>query len=78
MAGPRHGRLLRERTVDAFDHGHDFTRGGWGPRYNDEVMGRELSKVMAKSGDLLFGRRTWQDFTTAWGHATTATRSPRT
>src|SRR3954467_1731261 len=47
-----------------------FTHGGWGPRYNDEVMGRELAKRMARPGDLLLGRRTWQDFTTAWGRAT--------
>ncbi|MEU8972887.1 dihydrofolate reductase family protein [Streptomyces monashensis] len=47
-----------------------FRHGGWGPQYNDEVMGRELAKGMAKPGDMLFGRRTWQDFTTAWGNAT--------
>jgi dihydrofolate reductase len=47
-----------------------FIHGGWGPRYNDEVMGRELAKGMAKPGDMLFGRRTWQDFITAWGRAT--------
>jgi dihydrofolate reductase len=47
-----------------------FTHGGWGPRYNDEVMGRELAKGMAKPGDLLLGRTTWQDFITAWGRAT--------
>ena len=47
-----------------------FTHGGWGPRYNDEVMGREMAKAMAKPGDMLFGRRTWQDFITAWGHRT--------
>jgi hypothetical protein len=33
-------------------------------------MGRELGKGMAKPGDMLFGRRTWQDFITAWGRAT--------
>lgn len=44
-----------------------FTHGGWGPRYNDEVMGREMGKAMTAPGDMLFGRRTWQDFTTAWG-----------
>jgi dihydrofolate reductase len=44
-----------------------FAHGGWGQRYNDEVMGREMAKDMAKPGDLLFGRRTWQDFITAWG-----------
>ncbi|MBO8196100.1 dihydrofolate reductase family protein [Streptomyces oryzae] len=47
-----------------------FSHGGWGPQYNDEVMGRELATGMAKPGDMLFGRRTWQDFTAAWGHAT--------
>ena len=43
-----------------------FTHGGWGERYNDEVLGREMGKGMAKPGDMLFGRRTWQDFITAW------------
>ena len=47
-----------------------FTHGGWGQRYNDEVMGREMAKSMAKPGDMLFGRRTWQDFVTAWGRLT--------
>jgi dihydrofolate reductase len=47
-----------------------FTHGGWGPRYDDEVMGREMAKAMAKPGDMLLGRRTWQDFSTAWGRRT--------
>jgi dihydrofolate reductase len=47
-----------------------FAHGGWGQRYNDEVMGREMAKAMAKPGDMLFGRRTWQDFITAWGRLT--------
>jgi dihydrofolate reductase len=47
-----------------------FTHGGWGQRYNDEVMGREMATAMAKPGDMLFGRRTWQDFITAWGRVT--------
>jgi len=47
-----------------------FAQGGWGVRYNDEVMGREMAKAMAKPGDMLFGRRTWQDFITAWGRST--------
>ena len=47
-----------------------FGYGGWGQRYNDEVMGRELAEGMAKPGDMLFGRRTWQDFITAWGRST--------
>jgi dihydrofolate reductase len=33
-------------------------------------MGREMAKAMAKPGDMLFGRRTWQDFITAWGRST--------
>jgi dihydrofolate reductase len=47
-----------------------FAHGGWGPRYDDEVMGREMAKAMAKPGDMLLGRRTWQDFITAWGRLT--------
>jgi dihydrofolate reductase len=47
-----------------------FTHGGWGGRYQDEVMAREMASGMAKPGDMLFGRRTWQDFITAWAHRT--------
>lgn len=47
-----------------------FTHGGWGARYEDEVLGREMSKAMAQPGDMLLGRRTWQDFITAWGSLT--------
>lgn len=47
-----------------------FTHGGWGPRYNDEVMGRELGQHMAHAGDMLFGRRTWEDFIGVWSGAT--------
>ena len=47
-----------------------FTHGGWGPRYDDEVMGREMAKGMTRPGDMLLGRRTWQDFTAVWGRRT--------
>ena len=47
-----------------------FTHGGWGPRYDDEVMSREMAKAMTRPGDMLLGRRTWQDFITAWGGRT--------
>lgn len=47
-----------------------FTHGGWGRPYEDEVLGREMAKAMARPGDMLFGRRTWQDFITAWGRRT--------
>lgn len=30
-----------------------FTHGGWGQRYTDEVMGREMAKGMARPGDML-------------------------
>jgi dihydrofolate reductase len=53
-----------EDTRGAFEH------GGWGTRYQDEVMGREMAKAMSKPGDMLFGRRTWQDFITAWSQRT--------
>src|SRR5690349_4047995 len=47
-----------------------FTHGGWGQRYNDEVMDHEMAKGMAQPGDMVFGRRTWQDFLTAWARST--------
>jgi dihydrofolate reductase len=47
-----------------------FTLGGWGRRYDDEVVGREMGQAMAQPGDMLFGRRTWQDFITAWAGQT--------
>ena len=47
-----------------------FTHGGWGQRYNDEVMDHEMAEGMAQPGDMVFGRRTWQDFLTAWARST--------
>ncbi len=46
-----------------------FTHGGWGVRYADEVAAREMAKAMARPGDMLLGRRTWQDFIGVWAHA---------
>jgi dihydrofolate reductase len=43
-----------------------FTHGGWGRGYDDEVARREMGVGTGKPGDMLFGRRTWQDFVTAW------------
>jgi dihydrofolate reductase len=34
------------------------------------VLNREMAKAMTKPGDMLLGRRTWQDFITAWGRLT--------
>jgi dihydrofolate reductase len=49
-----------------------FTHGGWGPRYSEEVMIREMGAGMSRPGEMLFGRRTWQDFITVWGRRTDA------
>ena len=43
-----------------------FAHGGWGNRYQDDVMAREMGKGMSRAGDMLFGRRTWEDFTAVW------------
>lgn len=43
-----------------------FAHGGWGTRYQDDVLAREMGKGMSRAGDLLFGRRTWEDFIAAW------------
>jgi dihydrofolate reductase len=44
-----------------------FTHGGWGTWHQDEVLAQEMGKGMSRPGDMLLGRRTWQDFITAWG-----------
>ena len=43
----------------------DFEHGGWATPYNDEVMGKEMSKGMGRT-ELLFGRRTYEILRTAW------------
>ena len=43
-----------------------FTHGGWGRGYDDEVARREMGVGTREPGEMLFGRRTWQDFVTAW------------
>jgi len=43
-----------------------FAHGGWGNGYQDEVLAQEMSQGMGKPGDMLFGRRTWEDFIGAW------------
>lgn len=45
-----------------------FVHGGWGAWHQDEVLAREMGKGMSRRGDMLFGRRTWEDFVTAWSH----------
>ena len=42
----------------------DFAHGGWATPNNDAVMGRVMGKGTARSGALLLGRRTYEDFAT--------------
>ncbi|MGH3648929.1 MAG: dihydrofolate reductase family protein [Micromonosporaceae bacterium] len=46
-----------------------FTQGGWALPYHDEVMMREMSKGFGTT-DLLFGRRTYDQFYSFWPHQT--------
>lgn len=47
-----------------------FALGGWGQGYYDDVAMREMAADMNRPGDMLLGRRTWQDFAKVWGQAT--------
>ncbi|MGW7533710.1 dihydrofolate reductase family protein [Amycolatopsis sp. NPDC054798] len=47
-----------------------FDLGGWAIGYSDEVMTREMGKGLSQPGDMVFGRRTWEDFSRAWGPRT--------
>jgi dihydrofolate reductase len=48
----------------------NFAHGGWAAPYMDEVMGRVAAEGMANAGPLLFGRRTYEDFSSFWPHQT--------
>jgi dihydrofolate reductase len=43
-----------------------FRHGGWGRPYGDEVMSRVMAERMARSGSLVLGRRTYEDFHGYW------------
>jgi dihydrofolate reductase len=49
-----------EDTRDGFPH------GGWAGPYNDAVKGQAMGEGMSKGADLLFGRRTYEDFFDVW------------
>jgi dihydrofolate reductase len=51
-----------EDTRDGFEH------GGWAQPYGDEVMRREMGKGVGGS-ELLFGRRTYEQFYSFWPNA---------
>jgi dihydrofolate reductase len=48
------------------DRRGDFEHGGWAPAYNDPVMMKAMGESMSKAADLLFGRRTYEDFFKVW------------
>src|SRR5438067_9404713 len=43
-----------------------FEHGGWAIPYNDAVKGKIMAKGMFQGGELLFGRRTYEDFFKVW------------
>jgi dihydrofolate reductase len=47
-----------------------FEHGGWSAPYFDSVAGSMAAEGMAKTGGLLFGRRTYEDFASFWPNQT--------
>jgi dihydrofolate reductase len=43
-----------------------FEHGGWARPYNDPVMAKAMGEGMSEGADLLFGRRTYEDFFAVW------------
>jgi dihydrofolate reductase len=43
-----------------------FTHSGWSMPYNDAVKGQAMGEGMSRGADLLFGRRTYEDFFDVW------------
>ena len=43
-----------------------FTHGGWAMPYFDAVMGKAAAEGMAAGAEMLFGRRTYEDFASIW------------
>src|SRR5690242_8981342 len=43
-----------------------FDRGGWAANFGDSVLGEAIGESMARSGALLLGRRTYEDFYRVW------------
>jgi dihydrofolate reductase len=43
-----------------------FEHGGWAVPYADSVMASAMAEGIAKSGPLLLGRRTYEDFAAVW------------
>jgi dihydrofolate reductase len=47
-----------------------FRYGGWGAPYFDPIAAQVASEGMQQGGELLFGRRTYEDFYKAWANRT--------
>jgi len=47
-----------------------FDRGGWAAEYGDAVMGQKMGEGLQQQSELLFGRRTYQDFAAIWPQQT--------
>jgi dihydrofolate reductase len=43
-----------------------FEHGGWAQRYFDPVMVQAMGEGLSQGADLLFGRRTYEDFFRVW------------
>jgi dihydrofolate reductase len=43
-----------------------FEHGGWAGPYKDPVMMKAMGEGMSQGADLLFGRRTYEDFFAVW------------
>ena len=53
-----------------------FPHGGWAAPYADHVLAREMGEGMSRGADLLFGRRTYEDFYNVWHGRTDNPFSP--
>ena len=47
-----------------------FDRGGWAVAYGDAVMGQKMGEGLQQQAELLFGRRTYEDFAAVWPQQT--------
>jgi len=43
-----------------------FTHGGWAAPYGDDVMMKAIGESMGRTGAILLGRRTYEDFYDVW------------
>jgi dihydrofolate reductase len=53
-----------------------FAHGGWAGPYADHVLAQEMGAGMSRGADLLFGRRTYEDFYQVWHGRTDNPFSP--